>query len=109
MGLLFQQAVQGETSPINREDIVVVGVQLEQYVIRKGDLPVGHMESVILEMLLLGCVFPMELPVPIPFVIRDQLKRLIALMDPLRFPTGVHNHLWFSLISDCSRPNLLFA
>ncbi|PWR73224.1 hypothetical protein DK846_05200 [Methanospirillum lacunae] len=87
-GMLFQQAVPLETSPISREKCVILGV-MREHSVRMEDLPVGHLEGVPLEVQLLGCVW-MAILRPPAFVIRDQV-RVFALMEMIRFPTGIHN------------------
>lgn len=85
-GMLLQQAVPVETSPISREDIVRVGVEREHSVIM-GDLPVGHLESVPTELLLLGCVRSLELPRSVVVVVVWDKLMHIAQMETVRLPT----------------------
>ncbi len=59
-GMVLQQVVQVECYPVKREYIVIKGVQRDN--VGMGILPVVQMESVGVEVLLLGCVRTMEVP-----------------------------------------------
>ena len=95
--MVLQQVVQVECYPVKREYIVIKGMQRDN--VGMGILPVVQMESVGVEVLLLGCVRALEGPRNRGiFVLVDHIMR-IATQEAIRFPP----------ISDCSRPTPLFV
>ncbi|PWR73216.1 hypothetical protein DK846_05150 [Methanospirillum lacunae] len=106
-GMVLQQVVQVESYPFKRENIVVLGIQRDN--VGVGIMPLVQMESVIVEILLLGCVIPLEVLRTLRiFALVDQLMR-IATQEALRLHTGVHNHSWFHPVSDNSILTPLFS
>ncbi len=85
MEMVLQQAVPLETSPISREYYVRLGEEREQSVMM-GDLPVGHLESVPMEVLRLGTVSGPGL------LLFHQAS--FALLETVNFPWIVHNLSW---------------